>query len=93
MSSVDQYLLLFVLLELRKLYDNLDRGRLLKTLEGYGAGPKMRGFLAGFWSRQELVTQQNRYHGPQFRATCGTTKGGLTSPTLFNVRVDNVVRY
>ena len=35
-----------VFLDLRKLYDNLDRGRLLQTLEGYGAGPNLWGLLA-----------------------------------------------
>ena len=43
LASVDQDPLSLVLLDLIKLYDNLDCGRLLKTLEGYGAGPKMRG--------------------------------------------------
>ena len=39
-----------------------------------------------------MVTWKNEYYGPQFRATCGTTQGGLTFTTLFNVAVDNVVR-
>ena len=38
---MDQDLLLLVFLDLRKSYDNLDRGCLLKTLEVYGVGPKM----------------------------------------------------
>ena len=61
------------------------------NLEGYGAGPRMRGMLAELRECQEMVTRQNGYHGPQFRVTCGTTQGGLTPPTLFNVSVDNVV--
>ena len=40
LASVDQEPLLLVLLDLRKVYDNLERGRLLKTLEIYGAGSK-----------------------------------------------------
>ena len=39
-----------------------------------------------------MVNRKNGYHGPQFRATRGTTQGGLTSPKIFNVAVDNVVR-
>ena len=93
LASVYQDLILLVFLGLRKAYDNLDHGRLLKTLEGYGAGPKMRGILAEFWARQEVVTRKNGYHVPQFRATHGTTQGGLTFLTLYNVTVDNVVRY
>ena len=43
--SVDQDSLFFSFLELRKLNDNLDRDRILKTLDGYGSGPKMRCIL------------------------------------------------
>ena len=41
---MDQDLLLLVFLDLWKAYDNLYRGRLLQTLEGYGAGPKCGAF-------------------------------------------------
>ena len=40
-----------------------------------------------------MVTRKKFYHGLQFRATCRTTQGLLTSPTLSNVVVDNVVWY
>ena len=32
---------LLVFLDLRKIYNNLDSGRILQNLEGYGAGQKM----------------------------------------------------
>ena len=51
LASVDQDTLFLVFLDLRKEYDNLDHDQLLKTLEGYGAGPKMRGILEEFWVR------------------------------------------
>ena len=92
-SSLDQEPLLLMFLDLRKFYDNLDCGQLLKTLEGYGAGLKMWGILTDFWSRQEVFTQKNGYHVPQFRSTCSTTQGLLTSLTLFNMAVDSVVRH
>ena len=78
LASVDQKPLFLVFLDLRKTYDNQYCGRLLKTLERYGAEPKMWGILAEFWARQEVVTRKNGDHGPQFRATYGTTQGGLT---------------
>ena len=40
--------LLLVFLDLRKAYYNLDCVQLLKTLEGYVAGPKMRVIMAEF---------------------------------------------
>ena len=45
LAGVDQDPLLLVLLDLIKVYDNLDYVRLLNTLEGYGAGPKIRGVI------------------------------------------------
>ena len=53
----------------------------------------MVGVLAEFWAQQDTFTQHNGYHGPQFRATCGTKQGGMTSPTIFNVALDNVFRH
>ena len=88
---MDQDLLLLLLLYLRKVYNNLEWGRLLKTLIGYGAGIKIRGFLAKIWLRKEVVTRQNGFRVPQFRATRGMTQGGIVSPILFNVTVHSVV--
>ena len=93
LASVDQHPLFLVLIDLIKTYDNLDWGRLLQTLEGYGEGPKLWGLLEGFWSRQEVVTCQNVFHIPQFQATRVKTQGGSASPTLFNVEVDRVIRH
>ena len=52
---MDQDPLFLVFLNLIKAYDNLDYGRILKTLERYRAGPKMRGIVAELWARQEVV--------------------------------------
>ena len=65
-ANLDQYLLFLVLLDFQKVYNNLGRGRLLQTLEGYRAGPRMQGIPVKFWARQEVVTRQNGYHDPQF---------------------------
>ena len=48
LASVDQDKLLLVFMYLKKAYDNLDHGWLLKTLEGYRTGPKMWGILVEF---------------------------------------------
>ena len=58
LACVDQDPIFLVFLDLRKAYDNLDRGRLLNTLEGYGAGPKMRDIMEEFWERQGGVTAE-----------------------------------
>ena len=45
LANVDQDPLFLVFLDLINVYYNLDHGRLFKTLDGYSAGPKMRGIL------------------------------------------------
>ena len=90
--SFDQDPLLMVFLDLRKACDIIDCGRLLTTLEGCGAVPRMCRILSVFWDQQDVCTRKNRYHVPHFKATWGNTHSGLISPTLFNLLVDNVVR-
>ena len=70
----------------------MDRGRLIWTLEGYGVGPRLCELLETFWVHQKEVPQQNSFHGPAFPATRVTTQGGLVSPELFNVVVDNAIQ-
>ena len=53
----------------------------------------MQGLLAEFWENREVVTRQNGFYGPYFRATCGTTQGGIEFPKLFNVAVNILARH
>ena len=53
----------------------------------------MQGLLEEFWENQELVTRQNGYHEPHFRATCVMTQRDIASPTLLNVAATSVVRH
>ena len=39
-----------------------------------------------------MVPRHHGYHNPAFPATQGTTQGGLVSPALFNVAMDNTIR-
>ena len=47
--------------------------------------------LVTFWFHQEVITRQNGYHGPKFKATRGTTQVEVIPLTLFNVLVDNLI--
>ena len=83
--------LLLVLLDLRKVYDNLGCGCILKTLEGYGAGQKIGhsgGFLgaAGGFHPTKWVPWP-----PSSRRPAEPHNGGLTSTTLLHLAVYNVV--
>ena len=73
LENVDQSPHFMLFLYIIHAYNNLDRGRILNTLEGYGTGPKLQDLLAELWSLQEVVNRQNGFHGPQFRVTRGKT--------------------
>ena len=84
--------LFLLLLHLRKAHDTMNRDRLLITLEGYVSGPRLCGLLETFWDCQQVVTRQNGFRRPDVTASRGTTQGGLVSPMLFNMVVDNFIR-
>ena len=75
LATVYQDPLFLLLLDLRKAYNNLHRGRQLQKLAGYEAGLKLLYLQVEFWSCQEVVTFQNGFHGPQFRTTIGKHRG------------------
>ena len=52
LSSVNQDLLFLVFIGLRKAYNMVYRIRLIRNLEGYGAGPQMCNLLTTFFSHQ-----------------------------------------
>ena len=41
LSRFNQYPFFILFLDLRKFYETVDHGRLIRTLEGYRAGPQM----------------------------------------------------
>ena len=66
---MDQDPLLLVLIDHRKVYDNLDWGKLLKTFEGYGGVDKNVGHSGGVLGTAGGGHLKNGYHVPQFKAT------------------------
>jgi Reverse transcriptase (RNA-dependent DNA polymerase) len=92
-ANIRQEPLFQVYLNLKKAYDTLDRPRALETLKNYGMGTRLRTLLHQYWQQQQIVARQSGFHGPAFIATRGGTQGGLFTPTLFNICVDNVIRY
>ena len=92
LDSIDQDPLFLVSLNPRKVYDTLNWGRLLTTMEVYVAGPHICRILEEFWERQEVIKKKSGYNGPNFQATEGTTQRGIILSTLFNMVVKNAVR-
>ena len=91
LAIVEQDTLLLVFLDLWNAYNTVDRGLPPEMLEEDGTGPQMCRLLEVFWDQKEAVTCQNRYHGLNFRANRGINQGGIISPTLFNLIVENAV--
>ena len=57
LASINHHPLLLVFLDLRKAYDMVDHGSLIRTLKKYGAGSHMCKILANLWSHQEVITR------------------------------------
>ena len=70
LSIVEHNSLFPVFLDLRNMYDTVEKGRLIWTLEGYRAVPHLCEVLAEFWICQKLVPNRmattdwtSRLHG------------------------------
>ena len=91
LTCINQYPIFLVFLDVRKASDTVERFRLIRNLERYSVGPQMYELLATFWVHQKFATRKTGYHSPKCKATYGTVQGGIISPNLFNVVMDNLV--
>jgi hypothetical protein len=92
LSCVRRQTLYQVFIDLAKTHDTLDRGRTLEILEGYGVGKRTLRFLKNFWDLLLAVARQGGYHSLAFLAGRGVTQGDISSPTIFNIVCDAIVR-
>ncbi|EJK77954.1 hypothetical protein THAOC_00175, partial [Thalassiosira oceanica] len=82
-----------IFIDLRKVYDAMDRDRCMEIVEGYGVGPNMMRLIQTFWDEQKLVCcRASKRYGEPFKASRGVTQGGPLSPKIFNIMVDAIVR-
>ena len=92
LAAMDQVPTYAVFLDLRKAYDAIDRERTIGILQGYGVGSNTIRLLQNFWQQLEFATRQDKFYGEAFRTGRGTTQGGITSSTIFNILTDCVIR-
>jgi hypothetical protein len=92
LAWVDQELLYQIYLDLRRVYDALDRGRCLEILAGYGVGPNLQHMQKQFWDNAKMVCCAGGNYGESFRAYRGVTQGGPLSSLMFNVCVNCAIR-
>ncbi len=88
----DQCPLYQIYVNLKKVYNALDREQTLNILAAYKVRPKMLRLQKHFWDTAKLVCHTGGNYGEPFNAARGVTQGGPLSSLMFNVCVDAVVR-
>ena len=81
-----------IFLDLRKAYNSIDRGRVLKILEKYKVGPKIRRYISSVWENQRFLLRQQGVYSVPLDVERGCTQGDTDSPIIFNIIVDAVLR-
>ena len=81
-----------VFLDVRKVYDSLDRGWCIETLRGYGMGQNTVSLIGHHWYNILFVLKARRFLGVVFGTGRRFTKGDPAFPMIFNIVVDAVMR-
>ena len=61
-------------------------------MRGYGLGLNLSCLLKNYWKRQMIVSKASKCLGIAFETGRGLIQGDPTSPMVFNIMVDAVVR-
>ena len=86
--------LFMIFLDLKKVYDTLDRTQAIRILEGYGVGQRLIRIIKNIWDGDTMVPKQAGYFWKPFRAKWGGVRqGDILSPMIFNIMMDAVIRH
>ena len=88
-QSVPYYI---IFLDLKKAYDTLDRGQVIRVLQRYGVGANLIRLIQASWAGDTMISRQAGYYDRPFKASRGVRQGDILSPLIFNIMVDAVVR-
>ena len=83
-----------VFLEICNSYDSIDRGRCSEVLRGYYIGLNLAHLCKSYWERQRILQNTGESLSKEFWTGVGgrLMQGYPTSPMIFNIVVDVVVR-
>ncbi len=81
-----------IFLDLKKVFNTMDRERCLLILEGYGSGPNMVRLICNFWQDATMVCRALGNYGRPFGAGSDMTQGAHYPPSCSTSWVDAVVR-
>ena len=80
-----------VLLNVKKVYESLNRLLCMETLRGYGLNVDLQRLIKRYWDGWRVVPRSRRYYGQKIQTGKRVTQRDLVSPTIFNIVVDTVV--
>jgi hypothetical protein len=92
LAHIEQAPFYGVFINLKKVFDAMDRERCLFILEGHSIGPSMRCLICHFWDEATNICRASGNYSTPFKTGCGVTQGSPLSAKLFNVMVDALVR-
>ena len=81
-----------IYLDLKKAYDSVDRDQVMRVLEIYKVGPRIRRYIKGIWDEQKFILRQAGFYSEEIDVERGVTQGDIDSPIIFNILVDAVMR-
>jgi len=80
-----------IFLDMKKAYDSVYIWNLIKILEEYEIGQKLRRVIWKYWNQQKSVIRKGKYCGKVFTPSRGVTQGDIISPIIFKILVDSVI--
>ena len=92
MAACESKTIYKIFLDLRKVYNSIDRRRVLRLMEKYKIGPNIRRYITKVWESQEFVLKQAGFYSDPFQVNRGCTQGDTDSPIIFNLIIDAVIR-
>ena len=92
MAACSSQTIFQIFLDLRKAYDSIDRGRVIKLLEKYWVGPNIRRYVESIWDQQIFILRQSGFYSDPIDVDRGCTQGDTDSPVIFNIIIDAVLR-
>ena len=61
LAGLEKEPLFQVFLDIRKVYDSLDRGKFIEVLRCYGMGTNLACLLKSYWDRQRIVPKMGKF--------------------------------
>jgi hypothetical protein len=79
-------------LDATKAFDRVNHGLLFRKLQDRNVPPCLINTLACWYSKLHAVVRWNASFSEKFQVCCGVRQGGILSPLLFNVYVDDLIQ-